>query len=97
MASFFLGLMLYNLSTNLTIEQTKRVVKTFNSYLEIQSPSGQNKVIIAHSFPKDISLGQIPDMGTVIIEPLGQGKGYNLISRVTLREWNEILERIQRY
>ncbi|WP_231710792.1 histidine phosphatase family protein [Gracilibacillus suaedae] len=76
----------YHLSADLSIEQTESIIKYFYSLLEIKPPAGQNKVIIAHSFPNHIGLGPIPNMGIVMIEPLGQGKGFNLISRFTLRE-----------
>lgn len=45
-----------------------------------------NKVIIAHSFPKGIGLGQISDMGTIVVKPLGQGKGFKEIARLSLAD-----------
>jgi hypothetical protein len=41
-------------------------------------------VINAHNFPEDIGLGQIPNMGTVIIKPRGQGNSYEVVAKVSL-------------
>lgn len=43
-------------------------------------------VIVAHSFPKGIGLSQIPDMGTVIVKPLGQGNGYEVVAKLSLAD-----------
>lgn len=54
--------------------------------MEIIPPQGSNKVIISHSFPDEIGLGQIPNMGTVIVRPKGLGNGYEIIDRLSLEE-----------
>ncbi|WP_161840061.1 histidine phosphatase family protein [Anaerocolumna sedimenticola] len=64
-----------NLSTNISADQQRKILDTLQTKLEIIPPQGTNKVIIAHNFPNQIGLGQIPDMGTVVIRPLGQGNG----------------------
>ncbi len=73
------------------IEQTK-ILNSFNSMLEIPPPLGSNKVIIAHSFPQGVGIGQISDMGTVIVKPRGQGNGYEVISRMSLNELRNLLD-----
>ena len=72
-------------------KQTK-ILNSFNSVLEIPPPLGSNKVIIAHSFPQGVGFGQIPDMGTVIVKPRGQGNGYEVVGRVFLNELRKLLD-----
>ncbi|MTK13506.1 MAG: histidine phosphatase family protein [Clostridiaceae bacterium] len=76
----------YRLDENLSIAEQKRILDSLNSKLEIKPPQGGNKIIIAHSFPKGIGLGQIPNMGTVIVKPLGQGHGYEIIDKLSLSD-----------
>lgn len=52
--------------------------------LEIIPPEGINNIIIGHSFPKDVGLGIISNMGTVVIKPKGQGQGYEILRKLTL-------------
>lgn len=77
---------IYRLSGNLPSAEQKRILDYLRSQLEVSPPQGSNKVIISHSFPQGIGLGQIPDMGTVIIKPLGKGKGYELITKLSLED-----------
>ena len=74
------------LSENLSSEEQKIILDTLTSMLEIKPLQGTNKVIIAHSFPDDIGLGQIPYMGTVVIKPLGPGNGYDIVGRFSLED-----------
>lgn len=74
----------YNLSRNLPTAEQKRILDSLQSRLETKPPEGSNRVIIAHSFPREIGLGEIPNMGTVIIKPLGQGRGYEVLSKLSL-------------
>jgi hypothetical protein len=82
---------IYKLSGNLSSLEQNRIVDSLHSLLEIQPPPRSNQAIIAHSFPKDIGLGQIPDMGSVLIKPRGQGKGYEVISQLSLSELTSLL------
>jgi len=52
--------------------------------LEIIPPEGINNIIIGHSFPRDVGLGIISNMGTVVIKPKGQGQGYEIVKKLTL-------------
>ena len=54
------------------------------SMLEIIPPEGINNIIIGHSFPRDVGLGIISNMGTVVIKPKGQGQGYEIVRKLTL-------------
>ncbi|OKL36957.1 histidine phosphatase family protein [Domibacillus mangrovi] len=83
---------IYKLSGNLSAAEQERILNALRSVLEIQPPRGNNKVIIAHSFPKAIGLGQIPDMGTVVVKSHGQGKGYEVVAQVSLAELTSLLE-----
>lgn len=76
----------YNLSQNITQTDRERILFKLRLRLEAIPAPGTNHVIIAHSFPADVGLGQIPDMGTVIIKPLGQGNGFEIVSRVSLSD-----------
>ena len=77
---------IYRLSGNLSSVEQKRILDFLQSELEIKPPQGSNKVIIAHSFPQGIGLGEIPDMGTVVLKPLGRGKGYEIITKLSLAD-----------
>lgn len=77
---------IYKLSGNISSVEEKRILDDFQSALEIEPPRGSNKVIISHSFPSGIGLGQIPNMGTVIVKPLGQGNGYEIVDRLSLAD-----------
>lgn len=74
------------LSENISNEEQKRILDTLTVKLEIIPPQGMNKVIIAHGFPDDIGLGQIPNMGTVVVKPLGPGNGYEIVGRFSLED-----------
>ncbi|MFF5996014.1 histidine phosphatase family protein [Lysinibacillus sp. KU-BSD001] len=74
----------YQLDKNsLRKEQT---FNTLRSILEMKPPKGTNQVIIAHGFPDNIGLGQISNMGTVIVRPLGIGKGYEVLKKLSLED-----------
>lgn len=77
---------IYNLSRNISVSEQDRILEALRSKLEIITPRGNNQVIIAHSFPAGIGLGQIPDMGTVVVKPLGQGRGFEIISKLSLSD-----------
>ena len=77
---------IYRLSEDLNPAEQTKILNSFNSVLEIPPPLGSNKVIIAHSFPQGVGFGQIPDMGTVIVKPRGQGNGYEVVGQVSLTE-----------
>lgn len=75
---------IYRLSRNLSNAEQKRILDTLETRLETLPPQRSNKIIIAHSFPEGIGLGSISNMGTVIVKPRGQGKGYEIISKLPL-------------
>lgn len=76
----------YRLSRNLSSAEQSRILDYLKLKLEVKPPLGSNRVIIAHSFPEGVGLGQVPDMGTVIIRPLGQGNGYEIVSKLSLAD-----------
>lgn len=75
---------IYRLSGNISGAEQRRILDNLQSRLEMIPPQGSNKVIIAHSFPNGIGLGQIPNMGTVVVRPLGQGNGYEIVGKLSL-------------
>lgn len=80
----------YRLSGELSNTEKQRILDSLNMRLEVKPPKGCNRVIISHSFPEGIGLGQIPDMGTVIIRPMGLGKGYEVIGDLTLTDISNV-------
>lgn len=66
--------------------EQERILDDLRSKLEMIPPQGTNQVIIAHNFPRGIGLGQIPDMGTVIVKPLGQGNGFEIVAKLSLED-----------
>jgi hypothetical protein len=74
------------LNENPTLPELTRILNTLNYRLEIAPPQGSNQVLIAHSFPDDIGLGQIPYMGTVIVKPFGRENGYKVVAKLSLGE-----------
>ncbi|MEL7657445.1 MAG: histidine phosphatase family protein [Bacillota bacterium] len=74
----------YRLSENLPDAEQQKILNTLQSRLEVIPLSGYNKVIIAHGFLKGIGLGEIPNMGTVVIRPRGQGNGYEIVRELSL-------------
>lgn len=82
---------IYQLSDSLSPAGQQGIVKDLASVLEVSPSPGTNRIIIAHSFPQGVGLGEIADLGTVIVEPKGQGKGYEVVGRFTLEEWLSLL------
>ncbi|MGO4889207.1 histidine phosphatase family protein [Anaerobacillus sp. MEB173] len=75
---------IYNLSQPQNQEQLVRTLYALRLMLEVPPPPGRNKVIIAHSFPTGVGLGDISNMGTVIVRPLGFGNGFEVIGKLSL-------------
>lgn len=82
----------YKLSGNVPSGDRKRILNNLQSLLETVPEEGRNKVIVAHGFPEGIGLGQIPDMGTVIVRPRGEGNGYEVVSQLSLADWSTLDE-----
>lgn len=82
---------IYKLNNNLFASEKNRILGSLQSKLEIEPAHGQNQVIISHSFPEGIGLGQIPDMGTVIVKPKGPGNGYSIISKLSLEDLTNLI------
>ena len=83
---------IYNLERNISNSERSRTLTNLRSILEITPPQGTNRVIIAHSFPKGMGLDEIPNMGTVVIQPKGAGNGYDIVKRLSLGELVDLLE-----
>lgn len=83
---------IYHLSGDLTIAEQESVLTALTSVLEIKPPAGRNKVIIDHSFPSGVGLGEIPNMGTVLVRPRGQGNGYEVVDKISLAEFMSYLD-----
>lgn len=87
-----IGFDIFKLGTNLNPLEQQRILNDLHAELELPPRMGVNKVMVAHSFPKDIGLGTIPYMGTVVVKPLGKGNGYQIVARLSLEQlqylWN---------
>ncbi|MFC0560197.1 histidine phosphatase family protein [Halalkalibacter alkalisediminis] len=81
---------IYNLSRNVSAAEQANILYNLHSVLETQPAPGSNKVIIAHSFPPWIGLGSIPDMGTVVVRPRGQGNGYEVVAYLSLEDLTRV-------
>ena len=81
---------IYKLSGNLPSTDRQRILNDFKTVLETIPVEGKNKVIVAHSFPKGVGLGEIPNMGTVIIKPKGEGNGYEVVRQLSLADWSKL-------
>lgn len=81
---FWIGI--YKLSGNLYGLERKAVLDYLQSKLERIPEDTANRVIIAHSFPNGVGLGKISNMGTVIVRPLGQGKGYEIVGTLSMED-----------
>ncbi|MDR7078757.1 hypothetical protein J2Y03_003810 [Neobacillus niacini] len=81
---------IYRLNGNLPSSDRQRILNNFRSVLETIPVEGRNKVIVAHSFPEGVGLGQIPYMGTVIIKPKGEGNGYEVVRLLSLTDWSKL-------
>jgi hypothetical protein len=77
---------LFLLSGEISDTQKLSILNSFQAAVELPPPQGTNRVIIAHNFPAGVGLGDIPDMGTVVVKPLGQGRGYEVVGRFTMEE-----------
>ncbi|MCK9857668.1 histidine phosphatase family protein [Paenibacillus sp. ATY16] len=79
---------IYQLGGSVPPAQQEAVLQALSAQLEIPPPPGTNKVIMAHSFPPGVGLGEIKSVGTVVIKPKGQGNGYDIAGRFDLDELN---------
>jgi len=75
---------IFMLGGNLPPVVQSSILTISTSMLEIIPPEGINNIIIGHSFPRDVGLGIISNMGTVVIKPKGQGQGYEIVRKLTL-------------
>ncbi|MDQ0720249.1 phosphohistidine phosphatase SixA [Paenibacillus sp. W4I10] len=81
---------IYNLSQNPSTEKINSTLQAFTNEIEQIPPTHVNRVIIAHSFPPGIGVGELASMETVILKPLGDQKGYEVIGKLTLEDVLEL-------
>lgn len=77
---------IYRLGGHIPNDEQTIILANLKSVLEMKPPTGTNTVIIAHSFPEGIGLGGISNLGTVVVKPGGQGKGYEVVGKLTLED-----------
>ncbi|GMK41451.1 histidine phosphatase family protein [Paenibacillus sp. CCS19] len=66
--------------------EKQRILSNLTKIFETPPARGTNTVIVAHTFPPNVALGEIPNLGAVIIKPQGYGKGYEVVGRITPEE-----------
>lgn len=77
---------IFMLGGNLSNVQQNTILMAFQSMLEMKPPEGINRVMIGHSFPENVGLGDISNMGTVVVKPKGLGQGYEILGKLTLED-----------
>ncbi|WP_434751007.1 histidine phosphatase family protein [Paenibacillus amylolyticus] len=77
---------IYKLSQNPSTETINSTLQVFTKEVEQTTPSNFNRVIVAHSFPPGLGLGELSSMETVIIQPLGDQRGYKVIGKLKLED-----------
>lgn len=77
---------IYNLSQNPSTEKINSTLQAFTNEIEQTPPTHFNRVIVAHSFPPGVGLGELTSMETVILKPLGDQQGYKVIGKLTLED-----------
>ncbi|UJF33578.1 histidine phosphatase family protein [Paenibacillus hexagrammi] len=77
---------IYQLSGPLPSSEQQSTLDHLTSVLEILPPPGTNKAIVAHGFPQGVGLGEITNLGTVIVKPRGPDNGFEVVGRFSLQD-----------
>ncbi|QKS59935.1 histidine phosphatase family protein [Paenibacillus barcinonensis] len=77
---------IYKLSLMPNTQIVDSTLQAFTDEVEQSVPTGSNRLIVAHSFPPGVGLGELASMETVIIKPLGVHKGYQVVGTLKLEE-----------
>lgn len=67
-------------------EKKQKILSDLTKIFEIPPTPDTNSIIVAHTFPPKVGLGEIPNLGAVIIKPKGLGNGYEVVARITPEE-----------
>lgn len=81
---------IYKLGGAIPFVEKRNILPNVQSVLERKPPPGMNQVIVAHSFPENVGLGEISNMGMVIVNPNGPGNGYEIIKKLTLEDLSHL-------
>ncbi|EPY05199.1 hypothetical protein PAALTS15_21038 [Paenibacillus alvei TS-15] len=73
--------------SSISAAEKQNIVTQVEKMLEVVPPPRTNKVIIGHAFPTDVAVGEIPNMGTVVIKPKGPGNGYEVVQKISLQDF----------
>lgn len=71
---------------NLTDAKKNQIIYRINKIFELPTQAGKNRVIIGHSFPKNIALGDVPYSTGIIIQPKGWKNGYDIIGQLNVND-----------
>ncbi|MBG9735665.1 histidine phosphatase family protein [Paenibacillus alvei] len=79
---------IYYLEDGQLDDEQKKIKANIIQMLETQPRHGTNKVIVGHSYPFHESIkGEIPNLGTVVLKPKGQGNGFEFVALIKLEDW----------
>lgn len=78
---------IYDLGNKLSPAEQEMTLTDLSAKLEKIPAARVNQIVVAHGFPQGVGLGEISNMGTVIIKPKGEGKGFEVVGRISLAEW----------
>lgn len=72
------------LSEDAALSNTTRdfVIYKISCLFELLPAIGQNRIIIGHSFPKDVVLGDIPYLTGIVLKPKGPRNGYDVLGKL---------------
>lgn len=73
--------------SSISAAEKQSIVTQVEKMLEVKPSSGTNKVIIGHAFPAGVAVGEIPYMGNVVIKPKGPGNGYEVVQKISLKDF----------
>ncbi|WP_246070611.1 histidine phosphatase family protein [Paenibacillus kobensis] len=71
-------------------DKKQQIVRELTKIFETPPALGTNSVIVAHTFPPNVALGEIPNLGAVILKPKGMNQGYEIIHRFNIEDLNKL-------
>ncbi|TDF90122.1 histidine phosphatase family protein [Paenibacillus piri] len=73
-------------------EKKQQILSDLSKIFETPPAHGTNTVIVAHTFLPHVALGDIPNLGTVIIKPKGTGRGYEIVGRISFDQFIQLTQ-----
>lgn len=70
-------------------DKKQQILMELTKIFETPPAPGTNSVIVAHTFPPNVALGDIPNLGAVILKPKGMGQGYEITDRFNIEDFKK--------